>query len=304
MFNTNVRGVTNTPSDPPDGVPVNSPEAQSIASEFFKKVAPPPMKVENAWDVAKKSPVHRLPILCNGEASAERDEQGLPKDGTGNKCKYYWAFRRIPNMSNAEQIEKGEVTRVCRNWESAEGPMEFDEGRILMANLCDCFEPSSPARPYVAALEQAPPSKKEIAEAEAEKEAEQPPPAAFDPGLALAADYVHPTVYGQLPAQLTIEKDAGLRRWIIHNGDRDYPIVNVPFRLAYDAHRDEIARDQRFPKSDVRRYDKDRLFALELCLERSPLAAEDWPSNGEVPWTPVLNKPRPAATIEDALKDL
>ena len=293
----------------------DSPEGRALADKLIGHVAPAMPTPELPWEVAQRSPVHRLPIVCNGEASAKRNKDGTIKDGTGNKCKHYWAFRRIPELASSEHVKKGETTRYCRLWQSAEGPMEFGEGREHMANQCDCYEPSKPARPYDAELEQAPPS------GPLSKVPETPPPPPFEPGPVPPSAYLATHVYTTPAEKVKIAKDVENARWILYAGHFDnpvrdvvHPIIYIYFRLAYMVDNgdgriggsgglDEIAVDQRYPRTDVRRYDKTRLFALELCLEREPFSPEEYePPEGGVPWTPVLNKNR-VVTAADVLGD-
>lgn len=279
---------------------VNSPEGRAAADAVLASVAPRLPAPRSTWDEVKKSPAHQLPILCNGESTAERDADGQPKDGTGNCCAHYWAFRRLPEIENAADIEKGERIRYCTKWQSADGPMEFGEGREHMANVCNGYVPSSPVRAYSLELEQAPPTKKEHEEARA---AVATPPPPFDPGTPVDADFEWPLLFGRSPDAFDFVRDPeGNKRWAVFDkGNPTNARLFVPFRLAYSP--EELAQDTRFPVGDPRRYDKDRLFALELCMRHTPINRADWdvPDDAKQ-WPPILNQTRAKPTIEDALR--
>lgn len=275
-------------------------DPQLAAKQALDRIAPRMPTPVSPWDEIKRSPVHKLPVLCNGEASAERDADGMPKDGTGNKCVHYWAFRRIPEVQNASDVKLGERTRYCLKWQSADGPMEFGEGREGMANCCDGYVPSSPPRPWVAALEQNPPAIGDDADVVA-----PPAPDPFDPGLPTDADFVWPRVFARTPESLFVVKEPDAHRWLVHGGDAGAPLFFVYFRCAFD--QEEYVADDRYPKADVRRFDRNKIAALELCMARAPLEVSDvrefatetgW---AQKVWVPVLNRPRQTVTMNDAL---
>lgn len=269
--------------------------AAAAAAQVLDHVAPARPTPEAPWDAIKRSPVHRLAVLCNGEASADHDEHGAPVDGTGNKCVHYWCSRRIPELENSGDVHKGEVLRRCTKWVSADGPMEFGEGREHMANYCDAYVPSSPARPYSAATETAPPDRRDDVDLAPVAVA-----APFEPGEPAASAFDVHSVYGHAVERIIIEKQTPHQRWSVHLGDADAPLVFVYFRLAYNL--EEYATDHRFPVGDVRRYDKNRLYALELCLARAPLKAGDFADDVGAPmWKPIL-KNAPLVRIGDVLQ--
>lgn len=82
--------------------------------------------------------MHHLPVFCNGEA-------------TGHCCKHYWAFRRIIEAENPEDLQAGEKIRMCTRFGSAE-PLIFGEGRLEMANFCNRYEKDE-TLPYDASFE-------------------------------------------------------------------------------------------------------------------------------------------------------
>ncbi len=279
--------------------PEEAAAAKAAADAALNQVAPSQPTPQSPWDAVKRSPVHRLLILCNGEASADKDEHGRPVDGTGNKCKHYWSARRIPDLQNSDGVIKGESLRRCVAWVSAEGPMEFGEGREHMCNYCDFYEPSSPPRPYNAATEQKPPNVFDDGDIDAPEYTKL----IFEPGTPPASAFVVHSIYGRLVENIIFTKDKVEKRWALEDKLRDtpeaIPFLYVPFRVVYNV--EEYAHDTRYPVGDVRRYDKDRLFALELCMAKAPLKALDWEAEaGAVAWAPVLNK-APLVTISDVL---
>lgn len=289
--------------------PADSPASTvepALAKAVLDRVAPPMPTPRSYDDEVRRSPVYRLPVLCNGESTAARDAEGLPVDGTGHVCVHYWAFRRIPEAQNVSDIKLGETTRYCRAWVGGgeePGPMEFGEGRELMANCCNLYEPDTkPHRTYCAALEQKPP----VGEVEV---IEPPKPEPFDPGLPKDRDYVWPLVFARRPEDLFVVKQTDAHRWCVHGGDEGMPLFLVYFRCAFD--QEEYAEDVRFPKGDIRRYARDKIAALELCLEKEPLVEEDVRGHAGGGWTDanwqtqlwqcVLNRPRQTVNINDAL---
>lgn len=90
------------------------------------------------------------------------------------------------------------------------------------------------------------------------------------------------TIYGH--RSVVVEKDVPGSRWRVLDTKGEV-IVHVPFRLAGGLEAvEELCLNPRYPKGDARRYDKDRLLALELCLAKMPLAEGE----GLSAWRPLL----------------
>ncbi len=97
---------------------------------------------------------------------------------------------------------------------------------------------------------------------------------------------------------VVVEKDTPGARWCVLDGHGGV-ILFVPYRLATNGLEgaEEIAAHHRYPMGDVRRYDRDRLIALELCLVEMPLTVDE--GGGGARWRPLLLNEFDVAKVPD-----